>query len=167
MDVINKTEMSTGCSNTLDFRNVTALPLWLVYLPMDWIVYYVIWPSLMAFGTVSNISFIWTVIRTPTLHTSTYFYLVSLAFADEINFLSHGLFLMTDYATSNFRHDNNSFATIIYFISAFSFMSSLGFVTLVSFERYLAICYPIKHHVLKGTKRAYRLICIVILISIG
>ena len=43
----------------------------------------------------------------------------------------------------------------------FFFVSPLLFVTLVSAERYLAICHPIKHHLLKGTKRTIKLICIV------
>ena len=166
MDLINETEMTAQCSYTLDLRNETALPLLLVYLPMDWIVYYVVWP-LVAFGTLSNISFIWTVIRTQTLHTSTYVYLVCLACADEINILSLGCLFAIDYATSPIGNGNYIFATIIHFLSTFAFMSSMGFVMLVSLERYLAICHPIKHHVLKGTKRTYRLIGIVLLISVG
>ena len=160
MDVINITE--TACSYILDLRNATSQPLWLVFLPMDWIAYYVVWP-LVAFGTLSNISFIWTVIRTQTLHTPTYVYLVSLAFAD----LSLDCLFAIDYAASPIGNGNYIFAMIIYLLSTFAFMSEMGFVTLVSLERYLAICYPIKHHVLKGTKRTYRLIVIVLLISVG
>ena len=33
-------------NKTLDLRNVTSLPFWLVYLPNEWIVYSVIWPIL-------------------------------------------------------------------------------------------------------------------------
>ena len=124
MDLINKTE--TACSDTLDLRNAIALPFRLVYLPIDWIVYYVVWPCLMAFGTLSNISFIWTVIRTPTLHTFTYLYLVSLACADEINILSLSCLFVIDYATSPISNGNYIFTTIIALLSTFAFMSSMG-----------------------------------------
>ena len=150
MDVLNNTQLDTTCTinNTFDLRNATSLPLWLVYPQRDWIVYVVIWPSLMAFGTLSNISFIWTVIRTPTLHTATYIYLVSLAYADLANIWGFGFLFVIDYATSPIRNTNTIFATIVYLISLFALMSSMGFVTLVSLERYLAICHPIKHYVL-------------------
>ena len=80
--------------------------------------------------------------------------------------LSFGLNYIIDYSTSPFRNDT-IMLTVSYLISAFAFMSSMGFVSLSSLERYLAICHPIKHHVLKGTKRTYRLIGIVVLISVG
>ena len=38
----------------------------------------------------------------------------------------------------------------------FSFLTSMWFVTLVSLERYLAICHPMKHRLLKGTKRTIK-----------
>ena len=167
MDVLNDTQLDTICTinNTIDLRNATSLPPQIVYQPGDWIFYYVIWPSLMVFGTLSNISFIWTVIRTSTLHTSTYIYLVSLAFADLSNILGFGFLFVIDYSTSRVRNTNIIFSAFVYMISMFAFISSMGFVTLVSLERYLAICYPIRHHVLKGTKRTYRLIIAVLVIS--
>ena len=160
--------MNATCTvnNTLDLRNVTSIPLWLVYLPNEWIVYYVIWPSLIIFGVLSNASFIWTVIRIPTLHTSTYIYLVSLACADLLNLSSSSFLNVINYIASPFRHDNRIIRDIIYFIHTIAYLSSTGFVTLVSLERYLAICHPIKHHLLKGTKRAYKLIGIVSVASV-
>ena len=172
MDVVNNTQLDTTCTinNTIDLRNATSQQIWeripgIVYQPGDWIVYYVIWSILMAFGTLSNISFIWTVIRTSTLHTSTYIYLVSLAFADLTNILGLGFLFVIGYATSPIRNTYNIFVAIVYLILTFVYFSSMGFVTLVSLERYLAICYPIKHYVLKGTTRTYRLIGTVLMVS--
>ena len=61
----------------------------------------------------------------------------------------------------------NSFSAIT--VAAFSNMlavCSLGTVTLVSLERFLAICHPIKHHLIKGTRRTNKLICSVWCISL-
>ena len=44
-------------------------------------------------------------------------------------------------------------------------MLSTGFVILVSVERYLAICHPLTHHKVKETKRTFKLIGMVILVS--
>ena len=60
------------------------------------------------------------------------------------------------------RHGDIFVTKVVYFYTTwFCFLSSLFFVTLVSLERYLVICHPIKHHLLKGTKRTVKLICIV------
>ena len=85
---------------------------------------------------LSIISFVWTVSRTTTLHTSTYIYLVSLACAD--------------YAISLLRFDNMILQNVAFIIFIFTLAISMGFVTLVSTEKYLAICHPIKHYILKG-----------------
>ena len=54
-----------------------------------------------------------------------------------------------------------------FMLTWFCYSSSLGFVTLVSLERYLAICHPIRHHLLKGLKRTFKLIGLVLLIALG
>ena len=45
-------------------------------------------------------------------------------------------------------------------IPTFFFFSSIGTVTLVSAERFLAICHPFKHRLMRGTKRTNLLICL-------
>ena len=144
--------MNSTCTvnNTLDLRNTTYIPLWLIYLPNEWIVY-MIWPSLLTFGVLSNVSFIWAVTRTPTLHTSTYYFLVSFACANLCNLFGLGLLHVITYAISVLRCDNMIFQSVIHLISIFTFLTAISLVTLVSLERYLAICYPIKHHLLKGS----------------
>ena len=59
-----------------------------------------------------------------------------------------------------------SIPTIIITIRILLVFCSLRTVTLVSLERFLAICYPIKHHLIKGTRRTNKLICLVWCISL-
>ena len=96
--------------------------------------------------------FIWTVKHVPTLHTSTFIFLASLALTDLFVLLGIGLDHVLDYVTSPTRYGDNFVVSKVYFfLTGFCFVSSLFFVMLVSVERYIAICHPIKHHLLKGT----------------
>ena len=47
-----------------------------------------------------------------------------------------------------------------------SFLVSSGLITLVALERYLAICHPLKHYILKGTKRTFKLIALVVIVDV-
>lgn len=125
------------------------------------IVYCVVWPSLIAFGFVSNLSFIWTVWRTVSLHTTTWSYLMCLACTDMINLLAfvfvqvRGNFQNSQTVGIRYAMDIND--KMVNMAFAFVWVVSIGLITLVSFERFLAICHPIKHHLLKGTKWTFRL----------
>ncbi len=95
--------------------------------------------------------------------------LASLPCAD-IGILIIGLGInIPDVFGSQFRHPKFNIAEVP--ISMLTWVSStssyFGFVTLVSSERYLAICHPIRHHLLKGLKRTFKLICLVLLVALG
>ena len=135
----------------------------LVFSSWEWIIYQIIWPCIILFGICNNTSFIWIVINSPSLHTSTYTYLVNLAISDL-------LFLITNYTPRIvYYHESSLKRRIPVIVNAFIYLlayCSLGTVTLVSLERFLAICYPIKHHLIKGTRRTNKLILSIWCISL-
>ena len=144
----------------LDLTNATDL-LEFFSTSREWMLYQIIWPCFIVFGICTNVSFVWTVIKTPALHTTTYRYLVNLAISDL-------LFLMVFYIPQIIEdHEsplerNQILQTFIYVFLGCSCLT----VTLVSLERFLAICHPIKHHLIKGTRRTNKFICIVWCISL-
>ena len=153
--------MNSTCQLTVDLRNSTSL-LPFVYLPNEWIIFEIVWPSIILFGFTGNAMFIWTVKCVPSLHTSTYIFLASLALSDMFVLLGIGFDHVLDYVMSPTRYGDMFVMSVVYFfVTWFCFVSSIFFVTLVSAERYFAICHPIKHHLLKGTKRTIKHICIV------
>ena len=153
--------MNSSCSQTVDLRNASSL-LPYVYLPNEWILFEIIWPSIIFFGLTGNVIFILTVKHTPSLHTSTFIFLTGLSITDSLVLLSVGFDFILDFLMTPIRHGDIFVAKVIYFYTTwFCFLSSLFSVTLVSLERYLAICHPIKQHLLKGTKRTIKLMCIV------
>ena len=156
--------------NTVDLRNSMRLYSY-IFLPYEWIFHTIVWPLMLIFGIISNTTFISTVIRISSFHTATFLYLVSLACSDLLTLMTLGSYIILSYATSKIR-DFGSFDrgyiihAIVPVIYVICFMLSTLLVTLVSVERYLAICHPIKHHILKSNKRSTKLIAVVFIVSI-
>ncbi len=158
------TLMAADCDYQLDTNNLTHEETFaLVYYPNEWFVYEVVWPLLLAFGLLTNLSFIFVVYRSPQLRTQTYAYLVNLSILDLIFVISNTSRRFIEYTSSPLRYDDQlaglTGCVIFGYIDGVCYMGSSMFVTLVSFERYLAICYPIYHHLVKGEKRTVKLIC--------
>ena len=165
--------INTSCSNftTIDLRNASpsVINVFTYYVsnfrnnPNHLWQFWMTLFSVSLFGLITNSSFILTVVRTPSLHSSTYILLTILACSDCISLIArldqiaHVLF---DYPVTNVG------ITVSAFFGTLCFLLSTGFVILASVERFLAICHPLTHHRLKGTQRTQKHIAIVFLISL-
>ncbi len=104
----------------------------------------IIWPCIIFVGIISDILFIWSVVRVSSLHTSTYIILASLACTDIGVLIGLGMVNILDIFTKPVRYANLDTCELpLFMLTWFCFTSSL-----VSLERYLAICHPIRHHIL-------------------
>ncbi len=140
----------------IDLSNATTVPINMVYTSHEWIIYFLLWPCIIFIGFCSNLTFIWTVIQTPTLQTNTYKYLVSLAVSDLLTLVSVGIPNITYFAVTPLR--DRPFAYNL--LTMLFFLCSVGTITLVFLERFLAVCHPIKYRLMKGTKRTNIFICL-------
>ena len=133
--------MDSTSVTTIHSSNVTTL-LPYIHEPNEGILF-VILSCIILVGFLGNLTFIWTVIRVPSLHTSTYIYLTSLACTDLFTLIG---FAINEISTPMLRLENIFLLTAISdVVSWCAFTWSLCLVTLVSLERYLAICHPIRH----------------------
>ncbi len=157
--------MTNSCDPhlTLDFSNATKVPKFMVYNSTDWITYYVVWPCTILFGLFNNLTFIWTVIRTPALQTATFKYLISLAISDLLTLLCLVVPGIVQFSVSPLT-DIPPALSVLFIVF---FLCSIETVTLVSLERFSAICYPLKHRLLQGSKRTNILICVTWAIAFG
>ncbi len=156
--------MNASCARIINLQNTTTLAR-LLYLPSEKILYTIVWPCIIFIGLTGNILFIWTVKRVSSLHSSTYIYLASLAFTDIGILICLGINNITDVVRNQIRFGKLNILTVITGVVTFFLMpSSLCFISLASLERYLAVCHPIRHHILKGFKRTLKLIVVTLLI---
>ncbi len=141
---------------TIDLFNATPVPLRMIDIHasrMDRSFNYLAMYFLC--GLLSNLTFIWTVMRTQSLHTITFKYLVNLAISNILAVLFFSIPNIVYFTTTKVRIQSFIFDLI----PNFFFLSSIGTITIVSVERFLAICHPIKHRLVSGIKRTNLLIC--------
>ncbi len=115
----------------------------------------VLLPVILVFGVIGNVLFIYVAIRIPHMRTVTNRYLVSLSVADVIFLLAAIGQKIWKFAQTPVRGDDSPLGQFgcvwVYFLSDVAYFASLMFVTLVSIDRYVAVCRPQERHsLIKG-----------------
>ena len=112
-------------------------------------------PLVVAFGLFGNAALLFVVYRVQDMRTITNFYLSNLAVSDSMLLINSAIQYIWTYFAQPIDYGGVSFPTgymcaisnlwvfLFYFASVFM-------VILVTFERYLAICHPIAHRLVKG-----------------
>lgn len=113
------------------------------------------------FGLIGNFAVLVLIAYRTDMRTITNFYIGNLAVSDVILTVSLTVYLsLTYFATSGLYVADYAKNSIGCFMSIFPFhigyFSSIGFVVLVSIERFMAICFPVKHRVVANKGRALR-----------
>ena len=109
---------------------------------------------IFAVGVTGNVIFLLSVIRVKALKTVTNFYLANVAVADLLF-----LHLETSHAIWEYKEKASPLTTnvgcgLFYFTYYLSFFASILLITLVTLERYFAICHPLKHRQMNNKKRS-------------
>lgn len=122
----------------------------LLYTPEDRFVTTILFPIIMTIGVLTNCLFLFTIYRVPSMRTVTNFYLVNLACADLIYIIVTAVNRFYQYIWSSELQNGAPWQTsvgcgAIYSIIYFPFFASICLVTIVSVERFLAICYPVSY----------------------
>ncbi|XP_038054505.1 kappa-type opioid receptor-like [Patiria miniata] len=128
------------------------------------VLYGFVLPVLKLLGILSILSFFFTLCRVSSMRNVTNFYLTNLAVGDLmvlISFGTHQQFVATTTQngldTSYLRNSTQAVTLLIYlFLGNLGLISSLALVTLLSYERYFAICCPFQHRNLNLKRRAIR-----------
>ena len=128
----------------------------------------VVIPIVFAIGLIGNLGFLIVLLRLKHMRSMTNFYLGNLAVAD-LSFITIMTMRYTwFYANSDVDFDVSYETSIGCVISTFvvylSVFSSFAFVTLVTIERYYAICKPLKNRLVRGKRHSMKLVAVTWLI---
>ncbi|XP_072037859.1 thyrotropin-releasing hormone receptor-like [Amphiura filiformis] len=133
------------------------------YSTLSWSVVLIFVPLVSAFGIFCNLTFIFVVYKVPYMRNITNIFLVNLSIADSSLLAAGGIQYIGDYIVSPKYDLQFSFHTLFGcivpdFMTYLFFNASLWIITVVSIERYLAICRPLWHRRSKSKRRALRMV---------
>ena len=163
--------MSTNFCRSDDILNLTD-PL----IANEWlrsesekIVVDMIIPIVSAFGVFGNTVFLIMIARLKEMRTSLNAFLANLAICD-IMFLLFANFWYIFYSSHSpidlTLDVKSSLGCALYIVTTrIWYGASLAFTTLISVERFYAICNPLKHRVLRGTTRTFKLTFVIWVMS--
>ena len=136
----------------------------LIYSPIEnFLVSFAI-PAVAIFGILSNMTFIFVLIRVKSMHTLVNIYLANLAIADVCalaNILGrHGIsFWSSQINLSLIEPFTKSWKCIVFNWEFYTCVNgSMLFVTLITIERYIAICKPMYHRMINTKRRCFKLV---------
>ena len=127
-----------------------------------WLTLYVI-PAIIVLGAVGNIAFLFMLVRLPYMRTTVNAYLANLAAVDLAYLLTVApVYPVHTYVKSPINMNvsfTGEYSCILFFAHAFlCYYSSVNLITVISFERYNAICHPFYHRKIQGKKRTFTLL---------
>ena len=133
-----------------------------LYTDLDKLILQVIIPSVSVMGVVGNCAFLFMIMRLPKMRTSLSAYLACLAVSDVMFLVWSNIW----YAITQSRTDvglawpASSILDCVWLIVSTHiwYFASVGFTTLISVERYLAVCHPLKHIRIQGKNRNIKIL---------
>ena len=164
------TEENHICDGVINLTNPYWAERWL-YTDVDTLIYTVIQPSLSSFGLVGNAAFLFTILRLPVMRTTLNAYLANLAVCDFFFLVfqtSWGLAAINTTPVNRSYPVTSALGCMLWTISMrLWYFASLGLMSLISIERFFAICYPVKHRLMNGKARNLKVLCAVWTLSLA
>ena len=121
-------------------------------------------PITFIIGFIGNLGFLFVLLRLKYMRNITNFYLGNLAVADLtfiiIMTLRYTWFYANSYVDFSVSFDSSFGCVTSTFVVYLSIFSSFAFVTLVTVERYYAICKPLRHRIVSGRKHSLKLVLV-------
>ena len=156
--------VNSKCAFTLNFINApdTVVVDRMFFSKSESILIGYVFPIILFFGFLGNVAFLFTLMRVRSMQTITNAYLANLSVADLCFIIFVGFRYIWTIASSPKVFSNpytqNIGCLSLSFVTFFAYFASSGVVNLVSYERYLAICHPLKHRYFNSKKRTAKMI---------
>ncbi|XP_038059363.1 galanin receptor 2a-like [Patiria miniata] len=153
---------SSGECGTLQTFNISAeaASQWL-YTPADRVIMPIVIPIICLLGILTNSTFLFVLFRVPQLRSDTNVYLAHLAVADVLYLCMTTAIYVWLFASSpvafDFPFENSASCVSFILVLNTGYFTAIAAVTAVSYERYLALCHPIKHRQIRTRVRTYKM----------
>ena len=139
---------SIQCTNIHNITDSEGARKW-IYGSIDKLILEVIIPSVSFVGVLGNCAFLFMILRLPKMRTSLSAYLACLAISDVLFLVLSNIWYTitlqwTDVSLAWPISSAMGCAGLIISTHIWYFVS-VGLTTLISLERYLAVCHPLKH----------------------
>ncbi|XP_038055068.1 growth hormone secretagogue receptor type 1-like [Patiria miniata] len=156
-------------NTTLDLSFDEAFAEELSYTNADRIIITIVNPCILAVGLLGNLAFLFMMVRVRRMWTVTNIYLTNLAIADTSFLVIAVSEKIARYRASPVSGDQAIMGPggciSVYVLLDVAYSVGLCLVTLVTVEKYYAICRPIQHRLVGGMKRTKRLVLVVWVIA--
>ena len=134
----------------------------------------IVFPVIVILGlqtNITNCAFLFTLAGVRQMRTITNFYLANLAFADLLYIIATAVNIFYRYTWSapfslGEPWTSKMGCAAIVLATYMSHDASIGLVTLVSLERFLAICFPLKHRMINTNSRTVKMVLATWLIAL-
>ena len=148
----------------------TAADDGIFWSPLNFTIKFYISPIVIVWGIVTNLMFLFVLGRLKEMRTATNFYLGALAFSDLMYLIISGVEIFLSWQANPGLISNEPFTSTaqcasVYILIGLTFYSSVCLVSLVTFERYMAICHSLKHRMLTGKKWTLKVTFVAITIA--
>lgn len=159
---LSNASITDDCDYTLSALEIQQ-SMYNPYRSMQWIMVIAV-PLILICGVGGNMAFLLVLYRVPQMRNDTNFYLGNLAIADVSYLVIAGTRYLIAYGRSpvmflSFPFYTNIGCALPTYLVNTSYFASVWLVTLVAAERYLAICRPMRHMVIRaGKRRAVKLV---------
>ena len=145
-----------------DYSNYSTVPSWLLYSYTDAVIISIVNPCILTLGLLGNLAFLFVMARIRRMWTVTNMYLINMAVADTA-FLTVAVSVkLANYIASPVNPDRSTLGhagcIITFLLLNISYFASVFLVTLVSLEKFYAICRPVQHRLIGGKKRTAKLV---------
>ena len=143
-----------------------------LYSKTDKVMITIVFPFIITLGLLANGAFLFTLVSVRQMRTITNFYLANLAIADLFFVIVTAVNYFYRYIWSpDFQRGVpwSSTAGCASISSALHtpYFASICLVTLVSIERFLAICFPLKHRMINNKSRTAKMVLATWLITLA
>ncbi len=151
---MSNASISRACDETMEIFDLRSTPVDFIeeeylYHGVEKRLITIFTPAMATLGLIGNIAFLVVVAKVKYMRTYTNAFLANLAICD-ITFIlmtlynKLGLFLLNPYFTSD-PYDSNVGCCVVMGLLHLVHYTSIWLVIVMTFERYLGICKPLKH----------------------